>query len=107
MVRESRELFCDSRVHGIFAKTITSKSEKLLSFQIPILTSILVYLFNTNRNNSTLALTAIIALCIVLISLYFSYQTFKKYDIAVTGEFPKNIVTSQFIDKYPSNTTVL
>lgn len=84
------------------AKAISTRSDKLISIQIPILTAFVAYLFGSEYNKTInyLQLSVIIAAVIVFISFVYAYKSFKKYDIAVPGENPSKIASSAFIDKY-------
>ncbi len=82
------------------AKLISSRVDKLISIQLPIATALIVYLFNNRISTITnfLPLTALLSLIIILISLFFCHKAFRKYDIAIPGEYPENIARSEFID---------
>ena len=81
------------------SKTITAKSEKLLSFQVPGGLATIVYFFNNYKvGDSFLLLTSILCFIVIFVSLCFSFKTFRKHIIYVTGEYPKNIATSKYID---------
>jgi hypothetical protein len=83
------------------AKSISQKAEKILTILIPITTALITFLFSKKLNEilEFLPLTALLCLPILLISIIFSYYNFLKYEIAIPGEYPKNIATTTFIDQ--------
>jgi hypothetical protein len=86
------------------AKHISAKAEKLVSILIPIFTLLLAYTLNNyNKLNEFLPLCALLSLIIIGTSIYFSAKNLFQYTISVPGEYPKNIVISQFIDGVEEN----
>ena len=84
------------------SKAISARADKLISIQITILTGLTVYLFGNGVKwpLTFLQLTAILALVIVSISFINAYRSYRKYNVAVPGEFPNVLATSAFIDSF-------
>jgi hypothetical protein len=82
------------------AKSITEKSEKILTILLPITTAVLAYLFSRTPADlrNFIFLTAICALPVLLASIFFAYKNFVKYEVFIPGDFPSRIVQSVFID---------
>jgi len=83
------------------AKSISQKAEKILTILIPITTAIITFLFSKKINEvfQFLPFTALLCLPILLVSVAFSYYNFIKYEVAIPGEYPKNLATTIFIDQ--------
>jgi len=82
------------------AKRISLKAEKIITIVLPIASAILVYLINSIPKDgiNILTLSAIFAFIVLCISLGYSYQNFKHYEIAVPGISPKTVLNSKFIN---------
>lgn len=82
------------------AKSISSKAEKLISILIPITSALVVYLVNSLKTEGFTVLNSSALLIIITLgfSTRFAYKNFTHYDIAVPGEYPNNILTSEYID---------
>lgn len=83
------------------AKSISEKAEKITTILLPVTTAVITYLFTQNWSNLTmfLPLTAICCLPFLLTSIGFAYLNFSQYEIAIPGDFPRNIVRTEFVDK--------
>jgi len=86
------------------AKNISAKAEKLVTILIPIFTLLLAYTCNNiNKLNEFLPLCALLSLCVIGASIFFSVKNMFQYTLSVPGEYPKNIVKSQYIDNVEQN----
>jgi len=82
------------------AKIISAKTTQLVAFLIPLSTLLAGYLIqNWIRNGfDYLSITANLCLLCLAVSAYYCYKNFRPYKIAITGEYPHDIVTSKYID---------
>jgi purine-cytosine permease-like protein len=82
------------------AKTISEKTDRLMSILLPIASAILIYLI---RNIYTYKLNFLnisggLIFCVICISLWYCYKNFRHYNIAIPGFPPKDILISKLID---------
>ena len=82
------------------AKTISTRAEKLISIILPIVSALIVYVIKNGwcEITSYLSITAIVTIAVLLTSLIYAYKAFKPYDVYISGEYPKNIVTSELLN---------
>src|ERR1700752_23090 len=81
------------------AKTITARAERFMAILIPICSILLIYFINNITSfGSFLHLTSFFCLLVVGTSLFFCVKNMFKYTISVTGELPKNLAKSEFIE---------
>jgi len=82
------------------SKTITAKTEKLLSLVLPLATTFLAYTISTyfTKGWEFLNILAAVALMPCCISLFYIHKNFKSYNIAVSGDFPKSLLVTDFFN---------
>jgi hypothetical protein len=81
------------------AKTISARAERMIAILIPICSILVIYFISNIKDfGSFLHLTSFLCLLVVATSLFFCVRNMFKYTIAITGEFPKNLATSELID---------
>jgi len=86
------------------SKLISAKAEKLISILIPIFSLLLAYTFNNiSKLDEFLPVCALLSLFVIGTSIFFSVKNMFQYTISVPGEYPKNIVISQFVDNVEQN----
>lgn len=85
-------------------KSISAKAERIISLLIPAISALTIYLMNVVQEKGLAALGRYLPLCaalsvgLLLVSVSFTYVCFKEYKAFTGGEYPKNLVTSMFID---------
>jgi hypothetical protein len=82
------------------AKLISAKSSQLVTIIITLSTITVGYLIQNliATGFSYMSITAILVLLCLVVSSYYCYCNFKPYKIYVSGEYPHDIITSNFID---------
>jgi hypothetical protein len=81
------------------ANSITVRAERIITLQVPLLVGLLVYIFNNLKDISHfLPLTAVLCATVIISSIAACYNNFKKNEIDVPGEYPKNILSSRLIE---------
>lgn len=83
------------------SKSISSKADKILTILIPAITALVAYLCNTLfiiKKTDSLFVVGSLVLIVLLISIIFCYKNFVKYNVAVVGTYPNELVTSELID---------
>lgn len=83
------------------SKTISAKADRLLSIVLPSVTGLIIFIINdfSNHKLRLINLSAILCLLILILSLTFIYLNIKSYDIAVPGEYPKQMLRPEFINE--------
>lgn len=82
------------------AKSISEKADRLITILLPIASAIIIFLIN-NINPfkfNFLNVSAILILPVVFVSLWYCYQNFKHYDIAIPGFPPSHTLISKLLD---------
>jgi hypothetical protein len=80
------------------AKTISAKSEKLISIFIPIATVLVVYIITGNHNSMLLYLSACISLIPCCFGIFLCLRNMLKYTVNVPGVMPSEIFKSELIE---------
>lgn len=81
------------------AKSISVRADRFISIILPIMSVLIIYVINNiNVWCEILPLSAISAVLLLILALAYCIPNFWKYEICIPGEYPKNIVVSQFID---------
>ena len=82
------------------AKGISVRADKIISILLPIASGIIIYILNTpiTKANIFLVLTGFFSLIVIVFSLWLSYKSYKRYEVAIPGQFPEKILRSKFID---------
>src|SRR5688572_6661953 len=81
------------------ANSITVRAERIITLQVPLVVALLAYIFNNLKDiSSFLPLTALLCALVIISSIAACYNNFKKNEIDVPGEYPKNILTSRLIE---------
>jgi hypothetical protein len=97
MLKQSEKLL-DETIET--AKTISAKSTQLMTILIPLSTILVGYLMQNLAKNGLnyLSITSILGLVCIVISALYCYKNFTPYEIALSGEYPHDIVASKYID---------
>src|ERR1700722_7706756 len=86
------------------AESISKRADRIVTILIPLSAALATYIFNNlSCIKNFLPLTALCCFVVILISLASVYGNFKNYKINVPGEYPKNIMTTTFINNSFNN----
>lgn len=106
ITKDSMDLIIDQSTKVLIetvetAKIISKRADSLLAILLPLFSALIVYVSGADFTRlHFLPLTSLCAFVFVLMSLFFCVLNLRKYTIAIPGEYPKNILQSQFIDNY-------
>lgn len=82
------------------SKNTTDKSDKLLTLNITLLTTILAYLSNTNIIYSYFNIVLIVMVVFLTGQLYFLFSNIFLFKIGTKGEEPQHILLNDFIENH-------
>lgn len=82
------------------SKNTTDKSDKLLTINITLLTTILAYLSNTNFYDEYFNVVLVFMALFLIIQLYYLYSNIFLFKIGTKGEEPKHILIDDFIENF-------
>ena len=82
------------------SKNASDKGDKLLTLNITLLTTILVYLSNTKNTYSYFNVVLIIMVIFLTVQLYFLFSNIFMFKIGTKGEEPQHVLLNEFIENF-------